>query len=69
MKDGGLPAGNMLAVKDLLSAIDNDRQPECNMYDARLIVEMICAVFESHRVGGAVTFPLKTRVNALSLLA
>ena len=68
LKDGGLPAGNILAVKDLLSAIDNDRQPECNMYEARTTVEMICAVFESHRVGGPVSFPLKTRVNPLTLL-
>ena len=35
LKDGGLGGGNMLAVKDLLSAIENDRQPECNMYEAR----------------------------------
>jgi predicted dehydrogenase len=68
LKEGGLPAGNVLMVKDLFSAIDNDRQPECNMYEARLTVEMICAVFESHRVGGPISFPLKTRVNPLSLL-
>jgi len=68
LKEGGLPAGNILMVKDLLSAIDNDRQPECNMYEARQTVEMICAVFESHRVGGPVAFPLKTRVNPLTLL-
>jgi len=68
LKEGGLPAGNVLMVHDLFSAIDNDRQPECNMYEARQTVEMICAVFESHRVGGAVTFPLKTRVNPLTLL-
>jgi predicted dehydrogenase len=68
LKEGGLDGGNMLAVKDLLSAIDNDRQPECNMYEARMTVEMIAAVFESHRVGGPVTLPLKTRDNPLTLL-
>ena len=68
LKEGGLPSGNILAVKDLLSAIDNDRQPECSIYEARLTIEMISAVFESHRVGGPVTFPLKTRENPLSLL-
>src|SRR5438105_386877 len=41
LKEGGLDGGNMLAVKDLLSAIDNDRQPECNVHEARLTVEMI----------------------------
>jgi predicted dehydrogenase len=68
LKDGGLGGGNLLAVQDLLSAIDNDRQPECNPHEARLTVEMIAAVFESHRVGGPVSFPLKTRVNPLTLL-
>lgn len=29
---------------------------------------MISAVFESHRTGGPVKFPLQTRVNPLSLL-
>lgn len=29
---------------------------------------LINAVFDSHRSGGPVTFPLKTRVNALSLI-
>jgi predicted dehydrogenase len=68
LKEGGLDAGNILAVRDLLSAIDNDRQPECNVYEGRTIIEMICAVFDSHRQGRPVTFPLKTRENALSLL-
>ena len=68
LKEGGLGAGNMLAVKDLLSAIENDRQPECSMYEARTTVEMITAAFESHRLGKPVGFPLKTREHPLSLL-
>lgn len=68
LKEGGLGAGNVLAVKDLLSAIDNDRQPECNMYEARTTIEMISAVFDSHRLGRPVSFPLKTRENPLTLL-
>lgn len=68
LKEGGLGAGNVLAVQDLLSAIENDRDPECDMYEARQTVEMISAVFESHRVGGPVTMPLKTRENPLTLL-
>lgn len=67
-EDGGLGGGNVLAVKDLLSAIENDRQPECSIYEGRTTVEMISAVFESHRVGGPVMLPLKTRENALGLL-
>ena len=38
------------------------------MYEGRVTIEMIAAVFESHRVGGPVTFPLKTRENPLALL-
>ena len=68
LKEGGLASGNVLAVKDLLSAIDNDRQPECNVDEARTTIEMISAVFESHRRGGPVTFPLQNRENALGLL-
>ena len=68
LKDGGLDGGNVLAVRDLLQAIEDDRQPECSVYEGRTTIEMICAVFESHRVGGPVTFPLKTRENPLSLM-
>ncbi len=68
LKDGGLPAGNLAACIDLIQAIEEDRQPEANIYEARLTVAMISAVFESQRVGGPVTFPLQTRVNPLSLL-
>jgi len=62
-------SGNILAVKDLLSAIEvQDRDPECSVYEGRLIIEMISAVFESHRVAAPVNFPLKTRANPLTLL-
>jgi predicted dehydrogenase len=68
MVDGGLDAGNVMAVKDLLQAIEEDRHPECNMYEGRMTIEMISAVFESHRLRAPVNLPLKTRENPLSLL-
>jgi predicted dehydrogenase len=68
LKDGGLPAGNVLAVKDLIAALEEDRLPESNMYEARTATEMIVAVFESQRVGGPVTFPLSNRQNPLTML-
>jgi len=68
LKEGGLGAGNRLIVQDLFSAIENDRDPECDMYEARTTIEMISAVFESHRLGRTVTLPLKTRENPLTLL-
>lgn len=64
----GNAAGNVVAVKDLIDAIERDRQPACSMYDGRASVEMILAVFESHRLGRPVSLPLKTRENPLTLL-
>jgi predicted dehydrogenase len=67
-KDGGLNAGNRLAVNDLMDAIEQDRQPLGGMYEARGATEMIVAVFESHRQGGPVTLPLENRKNPLTML-
>ena len=60
--------GNVAACRDLLAAIEEDREPECDSWEGRLTIEMINAVFDSHRIGAPVTFPLKTRDNALGLL-
>lgn len=68
LRDGGLHAGNVAACQDLLAAIEQDRQPECNMYEALLTIEMISAVFESHRAGAPVPIPLKNRRNPLEML-
>ncbi len=69
LKDQGLHGGNILAVKDLIEAIEQDRQPECNVYEARWTVEMIAGVFESHRQNnGRVELPLKNRRNPLTML-
>jgi predicted dehydrogenase len=68
LRDGGLHGGNILACLDLLAAIEDDRLPECNVYEARMTVEMIAAVFESHRVGGPVTLPLNNRRNPLEMM-
>lgn len=56
------------AIRDLLAAIEQQREPKGNMYEARRATEMIVAVFESQRVGGPVPLPLATRVNPLTLL-
>jgi predicted dehydrogenase len=68
LADGGLHGGNVLACRDLIGAIEEDRYPECNMYEARMTIEMISAVFESHRIGGPAIFPLVTRTNPLEKL-
>ena len=54
---------------DLIMSIREDRQPICNLAEGVLTVEMVCAVFESHRLGSqAVEFPLKERENSLTNL-
>lgn len=65
---GGHHAGNVMAVGDLIAAIEENRQPLASLEEARTNLEMIVAVFESQRVGGLVTFPLKNRKNPLTML-
>lgn len=66
---GGLPAGNVAAIKDLLAAIEEDRQPICGVYEARATIEMIMAIFESQRLGKAVALPLENRKHPLTMLS
>lgn len=63
---------HVIPVRDLINcatAENPDRQPLCDARAARQTVEMVTAVFESHRQGGkAVEFPLAERGNALTKL-
>ncbi len=68
LKDGSLHAGNVMAVRDLIAAVEDDREPEASIYEGRNTVEMIASVFESHRLGAMVTFPLKNRENPLGMM-
>jgi len=43
--------GNRLIALDLIEAIETDTQPKGSMYDGRAALEMILAVYESHRLG------------------
>jgi predicted dehydrogenase len=62
-------AGHRAAAEDLLDAIRNNRPPLCDAAAGATTVEMVCALFESHRLGGArVEIPLKTRENPLTRL-
>jgi hypothetical protein len=64
-----LVAGHVLPARDLIASIHEDREPLCGVKAARTTIEMISAVFESHRLNGQrVTIPLKTRQNPLTLL-
>ena len=61
-------ARHTLAIRDLIEAIREDRSPLNDVYDARGVVEMILAVFESQRVGGPVRLPLRNRRHPLTML-
>jgi predicted dehydrogenase len=61
--------GNVVAVKDLIEAVEKDRKPLADITDARTALEMIVAVFESQRAGKPVTIPLACRKDPLSLLS
>jgi predicted dehydrogenase len=65
---GGNLEGNRVAVNDLLAAIKEHREPLCGMHEARGTLEMIHAVFESHRQRKPVAIPLENRKHALSML-
>jgi predicted dehydrogenase len=61
--------GHLIPGRDLIAAVREDREPLCSAADGRVTVEMICAIFESHRLGGQrVTFPLTNRQNPLAQL-
>lgn len=60
--------GHIAAIRDLMEAIERDREPICSAHDAASITEMIVAVFESARTQSTVSLPIQTRVNPLSLL-
>jgi predicted dehydrogenase len=64
----GLHTGNVWVAKDLIEALEKDRQPLGSVYDARSALEMILAVYESHRHRGPVELPLKERRHPLTLL-
>jgi predicted dehydrogenase len=60
--------GNRMIALDLIRAIETDTQPKGSAYDGRAALEMILAVYESHRLKRPVALPLKNRKHPLSLL-
>jgi len=63
-----LGMGNTWIVKDIIEAIEKDRQPLGSAYDGRGALEMIMAVYESYRIGGVVSLPLKNRKHPLTMI-
>jgi predicted dehydrogenase len=63
-----LDNGNILIANDLIEAIEKDRQPLDSIYDGRASLEMIMAVYESHRLERLVELPLKNRKHPLAAM-
>jgi len=62
-------SGHLVAADDLIAAMKENREPLCSAADGLVTVEMIFAVFESHRLNGQrVELPLKARTNPLGML-
>lgn len=59
-------AARRYAVYDLMQAILEDRQPVCNVFDARTVMEMIYGVYASHLKKGPIDLPLKERTHPLA---
>jgi predicted dehydrogenase len=65
LKTADVGNGNIWCVNDLLKAIADDRPPLDSLADGRASLEMILAVYESHRLEKPVDLPLKNRKHPL----
>ncbi len=61
--------GNRLIALDLIRAIESNTQPQGSIYDGRAALEMILAVYESHRLNAPVSLPLSNRKHPLNMLS
>lgn len=66
LKPAEVGNGNRWIADDLLAAIEQDRPPLGSLADGRAALEMILAVYESHRQEKAVELPLKRRTHPLA---
>ncbi len=66
LKAADVGNGNIWIVQDLLKAIAEDRPPLDSLHDGRASLEMILAVYESHRLDKPVDLPLKNRKHPLA---
>ena len=69
LEDSGHHLANVLIAKDLISAIETDTETQGSLYDGRAALEMILAVYESHRLQSPVKLPLENRKHPLRQLS
>lgn len=65
-KQSHVPDHEKHAIKSLIHAIETDGKPFCNARDGRWAIEMVAAVYASHKRKGPVSFPLESRKNPLT---
>jgi predicted dehydrogenase len=65
LKDAGADLANRLIAADLIDAIEHDREPLGSLRDGRAALEMILAVYESHKLDQAIELPMKNRRHPL----
>jgi predicted dehydrogenase len=58
--------GDIVAVKDLIAAVEEDRKPAADITEARTALEMVAAVFESQRLAKPAPIPLACRTDPLA---
>jgi len=61
------PVNNTLAL-DLLSAIEENREPLCGIAEGRWTIEMVSGIYQSQRLGRPVPFPLQDRRDPLATM-
>lgn len=67
--DASMGNANRWIVRDLMEAIEQDREPFGSAADGRAALEMVLAVYESHRLDRPVELPLKNRRHPLTMLS
>jgi predicted dehydrogenase len=60
------PEVNTLLARDLIAAIEQDREPMCSARDGLWTIEMVQAVYASSQAGAPVGLPLRTRRHPLA---
>lgn len=66
LTDSSLRWGNSLVARDLIACVEQDRRPLGSVEDGRAALEMILAVYESHRARAPVALPLADRTHPLT---
>lgn len=69
LTDSSLRYGNRLIAQDLIRCVEGDDRPLGSVEDGRAALEMILAVYESHRLNAPVSLPLQDRTHPLTRLA